>query len=372
MNDPGESGTKANSTISTIDFSPLNRKIGLKERLHRVGRTSLKTRGLIFVGLLAYMMMFLYSGFYDFVGIFTVALIVFGFAVISPYVIIANTIRLNEFAEKNGFKYRESIGYDGREGVVFESGTQGSFSSVIACDNLGISEIGNFHCRDAGGILRSGLQIGYVRIKLPRNVPHIILDSKKNNFMRRFSNLEAEFGKLNRLKLEGDFNDYFEVYVPEKYHQDALYIFTPDLMQILKNHASKYDCEMIGSSLYFYSKHTFKMTDEEVYKCFFNIKDYVLPKFMKQTLYYADERVNNRDKDVISKSGSRMRQSDLKWYILTGLAVIAILFMYILLLMVKLKKMELFNLTRFAINHWPGFNCVDFLGIIEVKYFYAF
>jgi hypothetical protein len=84
------------------------------------------------------------------------------------------------------------------------------------------------------------------RAQLAKVLPHIILDGNKNdeNFIRNTPNLE-------HLKLEGDFDKYFSLYLTKGEEIDVLSIITPDVMQVLIDSEEKQDIEIAGSSLYF-------------------------------------------------------------------------------------------------------------------------
>ncbi|MEO7546479.1 MAG: hypothetical protein ABIT21_09370 [Terrimesophilobacter sp.] len=74
-------------------------------------------------------------------------------------------------------------------------------------------------------------------------VPNMILDAKSNNFL--WTNLPQNFSRNQVLSLEGDFDKHFTLYCPKEYEHDALYVFTPDLMTRLIDHAAGYDVELV-------------------------------------------------------------------------------------------------------------------------------
>ncbi len=47
------------------------------------------------------------------------------------------------------------------------------------------------------------------------------------------------------LELEGDFGKHFELHVPAGYERDALYVLTPDVMQVLIDEAADRRVEIV-------------------------------------------------------------------------------------------------------------------------------
>lgn len=93
--------------------------------------------------------------------------------------------------------------------------------------------------------------IEIIRMKLPKPLPNVMLDTTSNDFLG-ISNMGNQLAGHQRLQLEGDFNKYFTVYVPEGYERDILYFLTPELMQFLVEYGTQYDYEIIGDELLIY------------------------------------------------------------------------------------------------------------------------
>ncbi len=88
-------------------------------------------------------------------------------------------------------------------------------------------------------------QMRGIQVELPKNFPHIYLDSKVGG------GIQARFtiASSQRIQLEGNFNDYFQAYVPKGHAADALSILAPDVMQVIISVAGAYDLELYGSHL---------------------------------------------------------------------------------------------------------------------------
>lgn len=152
----------------------------------------------------------------------------------------------------------------------------------------------------------------YLRIDMNRNLPHIILDSTVDNVNilgKVFNNLPDDIDPNQRLSLEGGFNDYFTLYAPKDYERDALYIFTPDLMALLIDGATWCDVEIVDNQIYFYSaynKFDYVKEMEFVWKAF-RIMSIMGAKLYNQTDYYADERIGNRQLNIVADQGKRLK-----------------------------------------------------------------
>jgi len=123
-------------------------------------------------------------------------------------------------------------------------------------------------------------------LKLDRKLPNMVLDSKENNTLFG-SDLPITFKRDQVLSLEGDFDRYFRLHVPAGHEQDALYIFTPDLMVLFMDRAADYDVEIIDDWMYVYSPKPFRMLDPNTYKRLFAVLDTVGRKTFERSTKYT-------------------------------------------------------------------------------------
>ncbi len=110
------------------------------------------------------------------------------------------------------------------------------------------------------------------------------------------------------LPLEGDFDKHFTLYCPQEYEQDALYIFTPDLMALLIDEAAPFDVELVDQWMFVYSAKPFAMTDPAVLQRLFTIADTVGAKALDQTEHYADDRVGDGAANIVAPQGARLKR----------------------------------------------------------------
>jgi hypothetical protein len=83
-------------------------------------------------------------------------------------------------------------------------------------------------------------------IRLLADLPLVILDGHANNFIgSRLLNPPARLG-MKKLSLEGDFDQYFQLFMVPNEQIDALSLITPELMEELVRGGSMFDIEIHG------------------------------------------------------------------------------------------------------------------------------
>jgi hypothetical protein len=116
----------------------------------------------------------------------------------------------------------------------------------------------------------------------------MLLDSRANDGLT--SSLPASVARRQTLSLEGDFDRHFHLYCPLGYERDALYLFTPDLMAVLIDHAGDFDVEVVDQRAYFFTNRTLDLTSAEVWAALDAILSSVTPKIKRVATRYADAR----------------------------------------------------------------------------------
>lgn len=90
-------------------------------------------------------------------------------------------------------------------------------------------------------------------VTLPKYFPQIVLESNKND--KTFvSSIETSFKTKQRLELEGNFSEYFDLYSPLGLQLDTLTLLAPNFMQQLIDSSAVFDVELIGNKLYLVTK----------------------------------------------------------------------------------------------------------------------
>lgn len=239
--------------------------------------------------------------------------------------VMERRIRFENFALENGLTYLPNEVSSDYQGVIFTSGSQRRLYDRFCSDGF---EVGNYRYTVRHGKSSTTYKYGYIRIKLQRNVAHMLLDGKSNNtniLGASITNLPIIMSKDQVLSLEGDFDQYFTLYAPKEYERDALYIFTPDLMALLIDNVAKFDVEVIDDQLFVYGSE-FQLVDESIWRRIFAIITTVGQKTISQTDYYADERIGDRSIDTVAQQGKRLRRG-VAWQVI---AIGIVYIMYVL------------------------------------------
>ena len=249
-------------------------------------------------------------------------------------------VRLYRFAQANKLKYNPTIDNPVRDGMIFNIGRSRSAYNILTSASSNPFEIANYTYTTGSGKNSHTYIFGYIMFQLDRNLPHMVLDSKANNtniFGISFSDLPVAFNKDQKLSLEGDFDSHFTLYAPKEYEEDALYIFTPDLMQLFIDESLSFDAEIIDNKLYIYSNHQFDLTDPALLQRLFNVIDTVAAKVESKADHYIDDRVGSAISDVIAEPGRRLKIRK-SWLVIAVMIFYAIYFVFsILYPMISIK-----------------------------------
>jgi hypothetical protein len=204
---------------------------------------------------------------------------------------------LTRFATDNGLLYRPVWQAPTYPGCIFTPFNTGSVTLVR--DNFSTTSgrsvaLGNFEPSgqletDANGkyeIGPPGYLRGYVALKMDRQLPNMMLISKHR--VEGGTALPTDPDPSQALPLEGDFDNYFTLYCPKEFEQDALYVFTPDLMALLIDEATPFDVELVDTWMFLYAQRAFDPLDSSLYRRIFQILDTIGTKVVGQTSFFTD------------------------------------------------------------------------------------
>jgi hypothetical protein len=311
------------SSAQNYDYSPLSKDIPFSEIIDTARAKTAKPVFYCYVFLLIAGFLFsifvivsilqmIADGRYDTLGSSIFVLVFFAF-IIPIFYSWAKTARqyarIKAFALANGFVYLDSsnASTDSYNGMIFKQGHARTIHTGIKSAADTQYELANCSYVTGSGKNSRTHHYGFVRIKLPRRLPHMVLDATANNLFKRFSNLPVVFNSDQKLSLEGDFDKYFTLYAPAEYKTDALYVFTPDIMQLFITNAHTFDAEVIDDDLYLYTTGSLKLDTPESLQALITLVNKIHPKLYNQTDYYADERVGDRASNIIAPEGSRLQ-----------------------------------------------------------------
>ena len=198
--------------------------------------------------------------------------------------------RLDRFAAANGMTFTPGQSTASLPGMIFGVGSARAASDEVRGEQPRFVEFANYQYTTGSGKNRTTHRWGYVAIKLDAPLPNIVLDATSNNSLFG-SNLPATFDRDQKLSLEGDFDQHFSLYCPEGYEQDALYLFTPDIMARFIDHAAALDVEIVDDWLFLYGKREFSGLDPATWAWLFSVVAALLDKFA-QWARWRDDRLH--------------------------------------------------------------------------------
>lgn len=237
------------------------------------------------------------------------AYITFGVFIGIPFGVFAylrgtyNTIfikQMNQFAAANNpyyldFTYQEST-YS--EGMLFYGSPPEAMKTCEFSGELGLPfTLGNYRLVHK--------QLGYIRFVLPRRLPNMVLDAKLNNMLLK-STMPSTVQGNQTLSLEGDFNKYYTLYVPKQYEADALYVFTPDVMELLIKTGARYDIEIIDNVLYVYNNKPFEFDSVQAMQDVTWLVEALGEKFARRVDGYRDVTVGDKSVNEIAYQGKML------------------------------------------------------------------
>jgi len=206
-------------------------------------------------------------------------------------------VRLTRFAQANGFAYSFDGGPVDTADPLAEVGAQQSWVERVQIGAAVIATVTN-------QLPKRSYQTSRLVIPLTRTVPHLTLVPVAAGIDWASRQVSAE-ARAQIISLEGDFDRHFTLYAPRDYTTDALYIFTPDVMAALIDHASGFSITLIDDQLIVRPLlGTFDLTDDALWRRLFAVLDSVAPEVAGQTLRYRDERSEVRS--LIAQSGRRL------------------------------------------------------------------
>lgn len=291
------------------------------------------------------------------VAFFTICLFI---AVLAPLLLGASlrvrvrtydwSTRLWLFARANDLKYSLNGSLLLHDGSIFSDtlrsmGADGMSGKLVGAD----MRIGCYAPEIVSGQHPEMNDCIIAQVKLPRKVPHIVLDSVKNTTSASSEDTLGLGGLYENQvdSLEGGFDEYFTLYAPSGYGRDVRYIFTPDVMELLVNTAQQYDIELIDDTLHIcvqglYNSPTVGEGEASSLK---NLKDILTVaavlsnKIYDRTDFYVDEHAETSSKHAVAAAGKRLK-------------TLKISDVYLILLLLGCSAITIIALMAFRQTEW--------------------
>ena len=287
----------------TIDTSALTTPVTKEERQQYKGRTGSSAIppsvwiGLPMIGVVAVFVMVGMTVFDNVprlpivMGGIIVSAMLIGILIRASFGGAKRSIQRLKFAEANGFVYHQSEPAARLRGVLF--GVGGSRTNRSVFQMHGNVRIGNYSYTTGSGKNRQTHNWRYIEVPLPRNLPHLVLDSKDNNSIFG-TNLPVSLQRSQRLDLEGDFNDYFTLYAPSDYGFDVRYILPPDTMALLIDNLARFDLEFIDNRMMIVADGSWSLHSDEPWRFVEWVINVLHPHIVDRTDRYVDERAQQQ------------------------------------------------------------------------------
>lgn len=97
-------------------------------------------------------------------------------------------------------------------------------------------------------------KMSIIRVRLPKFLPQMVLESNKND-QSTISTMPSSFNSNQKLRLEGDFANYFDFFSPIGLQMNTLTVLAPNFMQILIDSANIFDVEFFGDEMILTTKY---------------------------------------------------------------------------------------------------------------------
>lgn len=163
---------------------------------------------------------------------------------------------LYEFVERNGLALSATVengNFDEKLGLLFQLGTEKVIKNKVT-GTLDDFEVSLYKYQFIAGSGKQRRQYSHIvcEVKTGKRLPHILLDSEHSGHgINKF--VPEVIQKANKIQTPVELGDKFTMYVQTGLEQEALELFTPSVLNGLKQYAMNYYIELVGDSLYVYS-----------------------------------------------------------------------------------------------------------------------
>ncbi|MFC7622704.1 hypothetical protein [Microlunatus sp. GCM10028923] len=184
-------------------------------------------------------------------------------------------LRCERFAAANQLEYAPRSQPADFPGIIFKAGLGRDTTHRIASPSGLYFDCGTHSYLTGAGEDQQLHTWRYLAFSLPGVLPHLLLNS-------RIDETEpgdlGEFGAADRIQtLDGVMDESFTLYCRPQHRADAFYVFTPDVMALLIDHASDLDVEVAADWLFFYSRFRLQVSDPETWARVAVLADKIVP-----------------------------------------------------------------------------------------------
>lgn len=197
--------------------------------------------------------------------------------------------RLQRFARSNGLHYIPEARDPVRIGMIFTAGSRRLVRDLIYSEDGVPFELGKFQYAGRSHE-RTVRRFGFVHLRMPRRLPHMVLVARRRLGPFHRSNLPWRIDRNQVLRLGGQFDEHFTLYCPAEYAEDARYVFTPKLMSVLLEKATSFDVEIVEDRLLLYRAKPLAMMSPATYDLLGELISSVGAHTSARAVLYTDPR----------------------------------------------------------------------------------
>lgn len=236
-------------------------------------------------------------------GIGGVAALMFALFLRSYLRIQHSWMRLARFADFNGLRYTHQSAGSPYPGLLFGQSDGVTTAHIWSEEGL-FAGAGGYHYTTGMGEKKTTEYWNFIAFRLPREVPHILLDSRPNN---RTTQLPASFDRSQRLSLGEPFDSRFQVLAPEGYGQDAFQLLPPDLMELFMTSPADFDFEFVDNWLFGYTKASLDLTRPVVWETIGKFTEGVAARLARVSDHYQDQHGSGSQRSAVASGSNPSR-----------------------------------------------------------------
>lgn len=167
----------------------------------------------------------------------------------------AEDLFFQQFSSANNFSFQKTGLPPNLKGSLFSIGHSPSGRDWVAGKIQDIS-FDLFNYRYIVGSGKNSCVYNYTILRLGCNfpLPPIFLQVKSRWFGGAFLGSPSSENK-EKVQLEGNFNDFFNVWTKKDFEIEVFQILTPDVMEKIQTQWKDFSLEFINGQIYIYSKH---------------------------------------------------------------------------------------------------------------------
>lgn len=198
-------------------------------------------------------------------------------------------LRCLEFAAANQLEYAPCTGIADYPGIIFRVGIARQTGQRIRSTSGPYFDLGTHRYQSGHDEKAILYEWRFAAFPLPGLLPYLMLNSRHDETLP--GDL-GEFGVPDRIQtLDGVMDEYFTLYCRPRDRAEAFYVFTPDVMALLIDHARDLDVEVAGSWLFFYSRYRLQVTDPDTWARIAVLQEKIVPLISARARSYRNRHV---------------------------------------------------------------------------------